>query len=389
MSQSVPSCEAPSQADPADPADPAAGVRRAADGTVVRPPARFRGRVTADGSSGFPAEPHRYRLHVSWGCSWSNRAAIVRKLLGLGDVIAISYADDDPAALRDAWESAQPGIGRYRVPVLWDTRTGVIVSSDADGISRDLAAEFAAYARPWVDLYPARLRNEIDRTNEWMFHHIHSTVHLLGHEADPGRHRVLVADTHQALAALDQRLAARRYLHGDQLTESDVRLFVSLVRLEAAFPGLFETSAARPGGYRHLWRYARQLYAVPAFGSTINRPVITANFADAFRYLRPGTVVPGGCPSDWTTAPAGAPAPLPATGTHPPAVSHGRATSSHVAASPGSGSAAGARSPDRTMARYRPSKAGCAFVRPWYTCSRAKVRHRSAVLTSGRRLPSA
>lgn len=48
----------------------------------------FRGRITADGSSGYPAEPGRYHLDVSWACPWAHRSAIVRELPGLQDVVS-------------------------------------------------------------------------------------------------------------------------------------------------------------------------------------------------------------------------------------------------------------------------------------------------------------
>ena len=60
-----------------------------------RPRYRFQGRVTADGSSGFPAEAGRYHLYISWGCPWAQRTAIARKLMGLEDVVSLSYVDDE------------------------------------------------------------------------------------------------------------------------------------------------------------------------------------------------------------------------------------------------------------------------------------------------------
>ena len=60
-----------------------------------RPVYRFQGRITADGSSGYPAAPGRYHLYISWGCPWAQRTAIVRKLKRLEDVVSLSYVDDE------------------------------------------------------------------------------------------------------------------------------------------------------------------------------------------------------------------------------------------------------------------------------------------------------
>ena len=53
-----------------------------ATGKFVRSAYPFRGRITADGSSGYPAMAGRYRLYISWACPWAHRTAIVHRLAG-------------------------------------------------------------------------------------------------------------------------------------------------------------------------------------------------------------------------------------------------------------------------------------------------------------------
>jgi glutathionyl-hydroquinone reductase len=64
-----------------------------ATGEFVRPAYPFQGRITADGSSGYPAVPGRYHLYISWACPWATRTAIVRQLLGLEEVVSLSAVD--------------------------------------------------------------------------------------------------------------------------------------------------------------------------------------------------------------------------------------------------------------------------------------------------------
>jgi len=47
-------------------------------------------RITADGRDGWPVEPGRYRLVVSRACPWASRAVVVRRLLGLEDVLGMA-----------------------------------------------------------------------------------------------------------------------------------------------------------------------------------------------------------------------------------------------------------------------------------------------------------
>ena len=56
---------------------------QAADGSFKRQEDAFRDWVTADGSSGYPAQAGRYHLYVSLACPWACRTVIVRTLKGL------------------------------------------------------------------------------------------------------------------------------------------------------------------------------------------------------------------------------------------------------------------------------------------------------------------
>jgi putative glutathione S-transferase len=73
--------------------DDDAQYRTASSGAFVRPQSIFTHRVTADGSSGFKAEPGRYHLFLAPNCPWAHRTQIFRRLKRLENVISISLAD--------------------------------------------------------------------------------------------------------------------------------------------------------------------------------------------------------------------------------------------------------------------------------------------------------
>ena len=56
-------------------------------GEFKRADSAFRDRITADGSSGFKAEPGRYHLYVANGCPWAHRTLIYRALKKLDGLI--------------------------------------------------------------------------------------------------------------------------------------------------------------------------------------------------------------------------------------------------------------------------------------------------------------
>ncbi|WP_308163958.1 glutathione S-transferase C-terminal domain-containing protein [Nonomuraea sediminis] len=253
-----------------------------------RPVYPFRGRITADGSSGFRAEPGRYHLYVAWVCPYAHRAAIVRRLTGLEDVVSLSYVDDerdgrgwafrehrgpDPVngftLLEQAYDATERGYGGHiSVPVLWDRQTGTIVSNNFPDITIDLATQFERWADPSVNLYPDALRPEINTLNGWIYHDINTGVSRVARataedDREQERHRVVAA-----LERLDERLAEQRFLTGDTITEADVRLWVTLARFDAEHNRGHLISERELTDFDYLWPYARDLYQRPAFRET-------------------------------------------------------------------------------------------------------------------------
>jgi glutathionyl-hydroquinone reductase len=253
-----------------------------------RPRYRFQGRITADGSSGYPAEPGRYHLYIAWGCPWAQRSAIVRKLKRLEDVVSLSYVDDerdgrgwafrerrgaDPVngftLLAQAYEATEPGYdGHVSVPAVWDRRTGRIVSNNFPDITIDLDTQFGAWSEGSPDLYPAELRADIDALNERVYENVNNgTYRVAGATSEPEytelRHRLT-----GTLDEFDARLAGQRYLFGAALTEADVRLWPTLARFDLGYNPMGKISERRLTDFPSLWGYARDLYQTPAFRET-------------------------------------------------------------------------------------------------------------------------
>jgi glutathionyl-hydroquinone reductase len=281
----------PRYADPVDldkygPYGPGRGF--AAGKGFTRPTYPFQGRITADGSSGYRAEPGRYHLYIAWVCPWAQRTAIVRKLKKLEDVVSLSYVDDERDArgwafrerrgadpvngflfLREAYEATEPGYpGHISVPALWDRETGKIVSNNFPDITIDLGTQFDEWGDASVDLYPVALRPEIDALNEVVYTNVNNgTYRVAGattrEDYEELRHRLI-----GTLEDLDRRLADRRFLFGDQITEADVRLWPTLARFDLGYNPLGKISERPLTDFANLWPYARDLYQRPAFRET-------------------------------------------------------------------------------------------------------------------------
>ena len=253
-----------------------------------RPVYRFQGRITADGSSGYPAVPGRYHLYISWGCPWAQRTAIVRKLKGLDDVVSLSYVDDvrdgrgwafrehrgpDPVngftLLAEAYEATEPGYdGHVSVPVLWDRATGQIVSNNFPDITIDLGTAFGAWADGPADLYPEPLRPEIDALNSRVYQTVNDGPYRVAGAATQADYKRLRQAMLATLAELDQRLGGRRLLFGSAITEADVRLWPTLARFDTGYNPMAGVSERPLTSFGNLWAYARDLYQRPAFRDT-------------------------------------------------------------------------------------------------------------------------
>jgi putative glutathione S-transferase len=276
--------------------------------------------VTRDGSSGFAAEPARYQLYASLACPWSQRALIACRLLGLDRVIGLTltdpvadergwrFADDgsDPltgarflAELYRATDAAYPG--PFTVPLIWDTRTRRIVSNDVAQISVMLETEFRAFHRPGApDLYPAARRREIESLATLIYHTVNTGVYKAGLATTQVIYDQAVEAVFTTLDALDERLARRRFLLGDMLTEADVRLYPTLARFDAVYYQLFNCNLRRLSDYRHLWGYTRDLYTHPGFGETTDLGQIKRHYYLSAEWGSRCGLIPIGPQISWT-----------------------------------------------------------------------------------------
>jgi putative glutathione S-transferase len=268
-------------------------------GGSIRRQGTFTGRITRDGSSGFPAEPARYQLYASLACPWSQRALIVCRLLGLDRVIGLTLTD--PVADENGWRfadevggdpltgahrlsdlylaSEEDYLGPYTIPLIWDMKTRQVVSNDVAQITVMLETEFRPFHRQGSpDLYPSARRRDIESLATLIFHTVNTGVYKAGLATTQANYDQAAEALFTTLDALEERLARRRYLLGDQLTEADIRLYPTLVRFDAIYYQMFNCNLRRLTDYPHLWGYTRDLYTQPGFGETTDMGQIKRHY---------------------------------------------------------------------------------------------------------------
>lgn len=273
-------------------------------------------RITADGADGYPVEPGRYRLVVARACPWANRTIIVRRLLGLEDVLSIGFCgpthderswtfDLDPDGvdpvlgihyLRDAYNERIPDYPKgVTVPAIVDVPTGAVATNDFAQITLDFSTEWTQYHREGApQLYPEHLRDEIDEVARRIYTEVNNGVYRCGFAGSQDAYDKAYDRLFTALDWLTERLSAQRYLVGDTITEADVRLFTTLARFDPVYHGHFKCNRSKLSELPVLWAYARDLFQTPGFGDTTDFVQIKQHYYIVHTDINPTKVVPKG-----------------------------------------------------------------------------------------------
>lgn len=292
------------------------------EGKFIRKPSTFRNWVTPDGSAGpagaggFNAETGRYHLYASLNCPWASRTLMARKLKGLEELISHSIVEpmvtgqgwkfgDFPGAIPDAVNGAEflhqiytksdpKFTGRVTVPVLWDKQRNVIVNNESADIVRMFNSAFDGLTAHRVDLYPEPLRSQIDALNEQIYDAFNNGVYRAGFALTQSAYEEAVKSVFETLDMLEARLAdGRGFLLSGDLTETDIRAFVTLVRFDVAYFALFKCNLRQIADYPRLSSYLRSVLDLPGIRETVNLEHIKRGY-HSIKAVNPTGIYPVG-----------------------------------------------------------------------------------------------
>ncbi|EMQ98480.1 glutathione S-transferase family protein [Paeniglutamicibacter gangotriensis] len=270
----------------------------------------------AEGAELWPVEAGRYRLVAARACPWANRAIIVRRLLGLEDAISLGT----PGPVHDArsWTfdldpgGVDPILGTERiqenyfkrfddyprgitVPAIVDVPTGGVVTNDYPQITLDLSTQWKEFHRAGApDLLPEDQLEEMMPIIKRIFTEVNNGVYRCGFAGSQESYDEAYDRLWIAMDWLEERLATRRFLMGDSITEADVRLFTTLVRFDPVYHGHFKANRNKLTEMPNLWGYARDLFALPGFGDTIDFDQIKKHYYVVHEDINPTQIVPVG-----------------------------------------------------------------------------------------------
>lgn len=260
--------------------------RTNAEGAFIRNESPYRDVI---GSPLFPVEADRYHLFVNAGCPWAYRTILYRSIKKLQPYLTMSYTL--PAAGKQGWTFGEQGepllggihmhdvyteandkfTGRCTVPVLWDKQSNTIVNNESADIIRMFDSAFDD--EPGVNptrYYLTEHASEIDALNDEIYTTINNGVYRCGFSQSQAAYDEAFDTLFETLGKLDKRLGDQRYLCGASITESDWRLFATLVRFDVAYYGQFKCNLHRIVDYPNLWPYMRDLYQQPGVAETVD-----------------------------------------------------------------------------------------------------------------------
>lgn len=298
-------------------------------GRFERQASRFRNWITADGSagpsgtSGFRAEAGRYHLYVSYACPWAHRTLVMRAWKGLEQQISVSSvqplmgkngwvfdvgadaADLDPLygveKLYELYQKADASYsGRVTVPVLWDKERQTIVSNESSEIIRMLTSAFDGVGARAGDYYPADLRDEIDAVNELVYPRVNNGVYRAGFATSQEAYDEAAVELFETLEQLEERLATRRYLLGETLTEADLRLWTTLVRFDAVYATHFKCDRKRIADYPNLSGLLRDICQMPGVAETVRMDHIRTHYFRSHPSINPHGIISIGPVQDFS-----------------------------------------------------------------------------------------
>lgn len=234
-----------------------------------------------------PIEPGRYYLIWGHGCNWSHRQVVVLRTLGLDKVIQISDGNisigrnvisfqcnpggiDPVLGIHDMSEiylATDPDYkGRFSIPCVVDLKEHRVAHNTDDMLSIYFETVWSPYHKPDAPiLYPEHLRDKINAMND-----------ILYDEVNDGVYKVFMAQTQSAydkafdslfhrLDWLDERLSHQRFLMGDYITDSDIRLYATLIRFDMQYYPLYHANRNYLIQFKNLWPYVRDLYQTAGF----------------------------------------------------------------------------------------------------------------------------
>jgi len=223
------------------------------------------------------------------------------------DKNSVHYEPHGFELIDQLYEHAHPGYRKefqdqgkrpyYSVPVLFDEKTQTIVSNESAEIIKMFNSEFNEFAKnPDLELNPQKekVQQEMERVDSIIYPYINDGVYRMGFARTQEAYEHAYEDHWRTMDEIETLLGTRRYLCGSQLTLSDIRLFVTMIRYDPVYYSHFKGSRNKITEMPNLYRHLRDVYQLSGVANTVNIEHIVKHYYGSQKMVNPTGVYPLG-----------------------------------------------------------------------------------------------
>ncbi len=209
------------------------------------------------------------------------------------------WGESDPLnghhSLKDIYDDAGDEIGEYSLPLLWDKNEKTIVSNKTFDIMRMMNNAFNTLcSNPEFDLYPEQNRKEIDAVNDWIYHSLNLGVTRCGFAETQEEYDSAIDDLTESFDRIEFILKRKRFISGPLFTESDIRLFATLLRFDEVYYVYFKTNTRRVSACESILSYMREIYQMDEVAETCDMDLIKTHYYTSHVELNRHCIIPKG-----------------------------------------------------------------------------------------------
>lgn len=198
-------------------------------------------------------------------------------------------------SVRDIYEKAGDTEGKYTVPILWDKQKETIVSNESSEIIQMLNKSFNDFAtNPSLDLEPPELKDEMKSVDSWIYDTLNNGVYRCGFASTQKAYDTAITELTNSFDRIDRLLQKQRFIAGDKLTLSDIRLIPTLLRFDEVYAVYFKCNTRSVRYTPAVLDYCRELYQMIGVKDTTNMEQIKLHYYTSHPHLNKFSVVPRG-----------------------------------------------------------------------------------------------
>ena len=243
-------------------------------------------------------------MHVQAGRSFVPFLEVLADLVANGVAVRLIHAKEPGPRFRAEFDRFDPLISNdlfervlcprvHTKAVIIDGQTAFVGSPNLTGAGMGSKHDDKRNFEAGFLFDDAQQVTELVAWVDRLYDRFNNGVYRAGFATTQKAYETAVHDVAGSLDFLEQRLDGQDYLVGDRLTEADIRAFVTLIRFDLAYHGLFKINLRQVREYPNLRAYMQRIHGLPGIAETVDADHIKAGYY-SIRALNPAGIVPLG-----------------------------------------------------------------------------------------------